>query len=129
LYPFGYGLSYTSFEYSNLKLSSEGFAKDGSVTVSVDLKNTGSLTGKETVQLYIRDLFASVARPVRELKDFQQVELKAGESKTLSFKITEKSIGFYDNEGKWIVEQGDFKVFVGGSSKATSEAGFRFLEK
>ena len=126
MYPFGYGLSYTSFEYSNLKLNSDAFAKDGSVTVSIDLKNTGSLPGKETVQLYIRDLFASVARPVRELKDFQQVELKAGESKTLSFKITEKSIGFYDNEGKWIVEPGDFKVFVGGSSKATYEAGFRF---
>ena len=96
------------------------------MTVTIDLKNTGSLTGKETVQLYIRDLFASVARPVRELKDFQQVELKPGESKTLSFKITEKSIGFYDNEGKWIVEPGDFKVFVGGSSKATYEAGFSF---
>jgi beta-glucosidase len=126
MYPFGYGLSYTSFEYSNLKLNSDGFAKDGSVTVTIDLKNTGSLTGKETVQLYIRDLFASVARPVRELKDFQQVELKAGESKTLCFKITEKSIGFYDNEGKWIVEPGDFKVFIGGSSKATYEAGFSF---
>lgn len=129
MYPFGYGLSYTSFEYSNLKLNSDTFAKDGSVTVSIDLKNTGSLPGKETVQLYIRDLFASVARPVRELKDFQQVELKAGESKTLSFKITEKSIGFYDNEGKWIVEPGDFKVFVGGSSQATFEAGFRFDAK
>ena len=125
-YPFGFGLSYTSFEYSNLKLNSDAFAKDGSVTVSIDLKNTGSLPGKETVQLYIRDLFASIARPVRELKDFQQVELKAGESKTLSFKITEKSIGFYDNEGKWIVEPGDFKVFVGGNSKATYEAGFSF---
>lgn len=129
MYPFGYGLSYTSFEYSNLKLNSDSFAKDGSVTVSIDLKNTGSLPGKETVQLYIRDLFASVARPVRELKDFQQVELKPGESKTLSFRVTEKSIGFYDNEGKWIVEPGDFKVFVGGNSKATYEAGFKFLEK
>lgn len=129
MYPFGYGLSYTSFEYSNLKLNSDSFAKDGSVTVTIDLKNTGSLPGKETVQLYIRDLFASVARPVRELKDFQQVELKPGESKTLSFRVTEKSIGFYDNEGKWIVEPGDFKVFVGGNSKATYEAGFKFLEK
>ncbi len=128
MYPFGYGLSYTNFEYSNLKLNSDAFAKDGSVTVSIDLKNTGSLPGKETVQLYIRDLFASIARPVRELKDFQQVELKPGESKTLSFRITEKSIGFYDNEGKWIVEPGDFKVFVGGNSKATYEAGFKFLE-
>lgn len=129
MYPFGYGLSYTSFEYSNLKLNSDSFAKDGSVTVTIDLKNTGSLPGKETVQLYIRDLFASVARPVRELKDFQQVELKPGESKTLSFRVTEKSIGFYDNEGKWIVEPGDFRVFVGGNSKATYEAGFKFLEK
>lgn len=76
--------------------------------------------------MYIRDLFASAARPVRDLKDFQQVELKVGESKTLSFKITEKSIGFYDNEGKWTVEQGDFEVFVGGNYKATFEAGFSF---
>lgn len=129
MYPFGYGLSYTSFEYSNLKLSSDGFAKDGSITVSIDLKNKGSVTGIETVQLYIRDLFASVVRPVRELKDFQQVELKAGESKTLSFQITEKSIGFYNNDGKWIVEPGDFKVFVGGSSQASLEKDFKFLEK
>ena len=125
-FVFGYGLSYTTFAYSNLKLNSDLFAKGGNIKVSVDLSNTGNYAGKETVQLYIHDLYASVTRPVRELKDFQQIELQPGETKTLVFTIDEKTIGFYDNEGKWIVEPGDFKVFVGGSSQADLEADFRY---
>lgn len=126
LFPFGYGLSYTTFAYSNLKLTADSFAKGGNIKVSVDLSNTGKLAGKETVQLYIHDLFASVTRPVRELKDFQQIELQPGETKTLVFTIDEKTIGFYDNNGNRVVESGDFKVFIGGNSQANLEANFNF---
>lgn len=117
LYPFGYGLSYTSFEYSEMKIENS-FSEDKTVKVSVKLKNTGKLKGKEVVQLYIRDLFASVTRPVKELKGFEMVELLPNEIKTISFLLTESELGFYDNQGQFIVENGDFEVFVGGSSSA-----------
>ncbi|TDQ15057.1 beta-glucosidase [Algoriphagus boseongensis] len=116
LYPFGYGLSYTTFEYSDLKLSAPQMSNAGNVELSVTLKNTGGVKGKETVQLYIRDLVASTSRPIRELKGFQQVELAPGESKMLKFTIDEKSLGFYTPTGEWVVEPGDFKLFVGGDS-------------
>ncbi|AUS05151.1 beta-glucosidase BglX [Pseudotamlana carrageenivorans] len=121
LYPFGYGLSYTSFAYSNLNVQ---VVSKNEVQVSVDLKNTGKVTGKEVVQLYIRDLFASVTRPVKELKGFEMVELDAGASKTIHFVLTEKELGFYDNEGHFIIEPGKFNVFVGGSSNTNLEANF-----
>ncbi|GGK22269.1 glycosyl hydrolase [Yeosuana aromativorans] len=124
LYPFGYGLSYTTFEYSNLKLEGNSFKIGDDINVSVTLKNTGKVTGKEVVQLYIRDLYASITRPVKELKGFELVELKAGETKTIHFTLNNKTLGFYDNDGKYIVEPGDFKVFVGGSSIASLEADF-----
>lgn len=117
LYPFGYGLSYTSFEYSEMKIENS-FSEDKTVKVSVKLKNTGKLKGKEVVQLYIRDLFATVTRPVKELKGFEMVELLPNEIKTISFLLTESELGFYDNQGQFIVENGDFEVFVGGSSTA-----------
>lgn len=116
LYPFGYGLSYTTFEYSDLRLSSTQMSKGGNVELSLTLKNTGGVKGKETVQLYIRDKVASTSRPVKELKGFQQVELAPGESKVLKFIIDEKSLGFYTPTGEWVVEPGDFKLFVGGDS-------------
>jgi beta-glucosidase len=128
LYPFGFGLSYTSFSYSNLRLSDDSFGKGGKIQLMVDVKNTGNVTGKETVQMYIRDLVASISRPVRELKGFEQVELKAGETKTLTFTIDEKSIGFYNNEGDWITEPGEFQVFIGGSSLADLSLKFNFEE-
>lgn len=128
LYPFGYGLSYTTFEYSNLKLNGNSFKMGEDVKVSVTLKNTGDLTGKEVVQLYIRDLFASVTRPVKELKGFELVELKAGETKTIHFTLNKETLGFYDNDGTYIVEPGDFKVFVGGSSITTLEADFNLID-
>ncbi len=112
LYPFGYGLSYTSFEYSNLKVDVDG----REVNVSIDLKNTGKMDGEEVAQLYIRDRVASVTRPVKELKGFQKVMLKAGESKTLRFTLTEKELGFFNNQGKFVVEPGTFDLMVGGSS-------------
>lgn len=116
LYPFGYGLSYTSFEYSDLKLSASQISKGGNVELSVVLKNTGAVKGKETVQLYVRDLVASTSRPIKELKGFQQIELAPGESKEVKFIIDEKSLGFYTPKGNWIVESGEFKLFLGGDS-------------
>lgn len=118
LYPFGYGLSYTTFEYSNLKFNTKSFVKSEPIEVSVTLKNTGKFEGKEVVQLYIQDEFASVARPIKELKGFEMVNLKVGETKIVKFTVTEKELGFYDNEGNFIVEPGTFKVMVGGSSDA-----------
>lgn len=118
LYPFGFGLSYTKFEYSDLKISKKLFSKGENIQVTFTLKNTGKYDGKEVAQLYIQDESASVARPVKELKGFQIVELKSGESKKISFNLTEKELGFYDNSGNFIVEEGAFKVMVGGNSES-----------
>lgn len=124
LYPFGYGLSYSTFEYSNLKVSNNTFGKGGKLTVSVDVRNTSNIDGREVVQLYIRDLFASATRPVKELKGFEPVEIKAGQTKTVTFTIDEKTIEFYTANKKWEAEPGDFKVFVGGSSVTSLEGDF-----
>ena len=118
LYPFGYGLSYTTFEYSNLKINKKSFPKGEKIEVSVDLKNTGKVTGKEVAQLYLQDEFASVVRPVKELKGFEMIELKAGETKTITFTLTDAELGFYNNQNEFVVEPGTFKVMVGGSSDA-----------
>ncbi|MDF2158141.1 beta-glucosidase BglX [Algoriphagus sp. CAU 1675] len=126
LFPFGYGLSYTSFEYQDLKLSSDRLSKGGEIELSVLVKNTGKLKGKETVQLYIRDMVASISRPVRELKGFQQIELEPGESKLVKFTISEQSLGFYTNFGDWVVEGGQFKLFVGGDSTCDLNADLYF---
>lgn len=126
LYPFGYGLSYSTFEYSNLKLNANTFAQKGHITVSVDIKNTSKTDGKEVIQLYIRDISGSVTRPVKELKGFEMAEIKAGQTKTVSFNIDEKTIEFYTANNKWEAEPGDFTVFVGGSSAAKLEAPFSY---
>lgn len=115
LYPFGYGLSYTSFEYKNLRTKVES----DKIIVSVDVSNTGSYKGKEVVQLYIRDLVASVTRPVRELKGFELVEFNPSETKTVTFELTNDELGFYNNQREFVVEPGDFEIFVGGSSDTT----------
>ena len=115
LYPFGYGLSYTTFEYSALKAK---VVSNQKVEVSVMLTNSGKLTGKEVVQLYIRDHFASVTRPVRELKGFELVRLEPNQSQRIVFTLTEKELGFYDNQGNFIVEPGDYSIFIGGDSNA-----------
>lgn len=122
LYPFGFGLSYTTFAYTNLKVE---MVSDDVVEVSVNLTNTGNVKGKEVAQLYLRDEFASITRPVRELKGFELVELYPNETKTLKFTLTEAELGFYDNNGKFIVEPGTFSVFVGGSSDATLTSKFQ----
>lgn len=128
LYEFGYGLSYTSFEYSGLKLSSETMDANSSIEVSVTVSNTGEYSGKEVVQLYIRDLFGSVTRPVKELKGFQMISLYPGESKLVNFSIDKKMLRFYTANNRWETEKGDFKVFVGGSSKTTLETGFSYKD-
>ena len=126
LYPFGYGLSYSKFEYSDLKLSDASFSKNGKIVVSVKVKNTGKVTGKEVVQLYIRDLIGSVTRPVKELKGFEMIELKANETKEITFSIDNKTIEFYTANNKWEAEPGDFNVFVGGSSAKTLQMDFQY---
>ncbi|EFC67926.1 glycoside hydrolase family 3 N-terminal domain-containing protein [Prevotella sp. oral taxon 317] len=119
LYPFGHGLSYTTFRYSNLQLNKANIPNDGktSVTASVTIENTGKRDGVEICQLYINDVVASVARPVKELKDFRRVALKAGEKKTIEFTITPDKLALYDLNMKPIVEPGTFEVMVGGSSR------------
>lgn len=124
LFPFGFGLSYTAFEYKNLKVSSPSMAKGDKLTVSVEVTNTGGYDGAEVVQLYLRDLLGSVTRPVKELKGFQKVFLKKGETQTVTFTLAEEDLRFYNSELQWISEPGDFKVFVGTSSASTQEASF-----
>ncbi len=117
LYPFGFGLSYTTFEYGDLQLSSSELGKGGSVTLSVPVTNTGEIKGKEVVQLYLHDLVASVARPVKELKDFEMVELVPGETKTIDFTIDEEMLKFYTASEEWEAEEGEFELMVGGNSE------------
>ena len=128
LYPFGHGLSYTTFEYENLSVSNQ-FDAEKKIVVTVNLKNTGNYNGTEVVQLYVRDLVASITRPVKELKGFQLVELSVGESKTVQFELTEKELGFYNNKGEWLVENGSFEVFVGGSSNTPNKQTFNIENK
>ncbi len=124
LYAFGYGLSYTSFVYTNLNINKAIFEKGEPVKVSVTVANTGKYDGKEVVQLYIRDLSGSLARPIKELKGFELVDLKIGETKTISFSLTNAELGFYDNNGNYLVEPGMFKVFVGTNSNEVLESEF-----
>jgi len=121
LYPFGYGLSYTTFSYSNLKVDVEA---NHEVKVTFTLTNTGQVKGKEVAQLYIQDLYASVTRPVKELKGFEMVELEPNESKIINLTLTDKELGFYNNQGEYIVEPGEFNVYIGGSSKTVLETKF-----
>lgn len=117
LYPFGYGLSYTSFEYGDVRLSSDKMGLDGSVTASVTLTNTGSRDGKETVQLYIRDVASSSTRPVKELKGFSKVELKAGESTSVSFEINADTFKYYNHNLEYVCEPGEYEIMIGGNSR------------
>ena len=122
LYPFGYGLSYTTFQYSDIALSASAMGQDGSLTAAVTVTNTGKRDGAEVVQLYIRDLVGSITRPVKELKGFEKIFLKAGESKTVTFKITPELLRFYDYDLKQVAEPGDFDVMIGGDSRNVRSA-------
>lgn len=117
LYPFGYGLSYTTFAYSEPRLSADSMAVDGSVTVSVDVTNTGGRDADEVVQLYIRDLVARISRPVKELKDFSRVRIKAGETRTVEFAITPDMLKYYDSELRYGLDPGEFTVMTGPDSR------------
>lgn len=125
LYPFGYGLSYTQFSYGNIRLSDSLLRSGKSITASVSLTNSGSLEGKEVVQLYIRDMVGSITRPVKELKGFQKVSLKPGESREVTFLIDEEMLKFYNSELKFAAEPGDFKLFIGTNSRDAKEVNFK----
>lgn len=116
LYPFGYGLSYTKFDYGDLKLSSNQIDSQSAIDVSVEVTNSGNYDGKEVVQLYIRDLVGSVTRPVKELKGFQKVLIKKGETKTVTFKIAAEDLKFYNSNLEFVAEEGTFEIAIAGSS-------------
>ena len=124
LFPFGFGLSYTSFSYSDPRVSAAEMSRDGELRVSVTLTNSGPRAGTEVVQLYVRDLVGSVTRPVKELKGFQKVELGAGQSREVVFTLKASDLAFYTAAGRWEPEPGAFKVFVGGNSRDLKEAAF-----
>ena len=135
LYPFGYGLSYTTFEYSNIKLSSQEADINGNqeatewqngknITATITVKNTGNRDADEIVQLYIRDMVASISRPVKELKGFQRIHLATGESKEVSFEITPDMLKFYNIELKHVIEPGDFQIMIGANSKEVETLNF-----
>ncbi|MCB0572240.1 MAG: beta-glucosidase BglX [Phaeodactylibacter sp.] len=126
LYPFGYGLSYTKFEYGKPTLSHTEMGKGGKATLSVSVKNTGSRTGSETVQLYIRDVVGSISRPVKELKGFEKITLKPGEQRTIRFAIDEQLLQFCNGNLEWVVEPGEFQVFVGPNSRDVQMLSFMY---
>lgn len=117
LYPFGYGLSYTTFEYGDVTLSADRMGQDGSVTASVTVRNTGNVDGKEVVQLYIRDLVSTSTRPVKELKGFEKIYLKAGESKVVSFTVSAEMLKYYNHDLEFVCEPGEFEIMVGPDSR------------
>jgi beta-glucosidase len=128
LFPFGYGLSYTTYAYGKPQISSAAMPMNGSITLSVDVTNTGNRDGDEIVQLYIRDDYSSVTRPVKELKGFERIALKTGETKNVLFTITKEELSFYDASMKWIAEPGTFTLMVGGSSDKTQDVSFKLLK-
>lgn len=127
VYPFGYGLSYTTFEYGPVSLSAPSMKAGEKLIASVEVKNTGSVAGKEIVQMYIRDVVASSSRPVRELKGFDKVLLQPGETKTVSFEIDVDALSFWNQEMEYVAEPGEFKVYIGGDSRTVNEASFELL--
>jgi len=125
LFPFGFGLSYSTFEYSDIQLSTKDLTETGELKASVTVKNTGKVDGEEVVQCYVRDLVGSVTRPVKELKGFEKIALKAGESKTVSFTITNDLLAFHRLDMSYGTEPGDYKLFIGGNSRDVKEIGFK----
>jgi len=122
LYPFGFGLSYTSFEYGDIKLSSDSMKENGKIKASIEVKNTGKYDGMETVQLYIHDCLSTSTRPVKELKGFQKIFLKAGEKQKVVFEITSEQLKYYNHELEYVCEPGEFEVFIGPDSQDLSRA-------
>jgi beta-glucosidase len=129
LYPFGYGLSYTIFSYSDVVLNKKQIRPSESIDITVTISNTGNYDGEETVQLYIQDVAASITQPVKELKRFQKLFLKKGESKPVVFHLNINDLKFYNQDLKQIYEPGEFRVFVGPNSKDVKSASFTLLAK
>jgi beta-glucosidase len=127
LYAFGHGLSYTTFEYADIQLDKPSMSMNDKLNIKVKVSNTGKLAGEEVVQLYIQDLVGSVTRPVKELKGFQKIALKAGESQEVSFTISKEDLSFYRLDMTWGVEPGRFKVFIGGASDKVKSADFQLI--
>lgn len=125
LYPFGYGLSYTTFRYSDVVLSSNELTANDTLQASITVTNTGAIAGEEVVQLYIRDVAATYTRPVKELKAFRKIELQANESKQLTFQLTGKDLGYYTPQGDYVVEPGEYHLFAGGSSEVLTAVSFQ----
>lgn len=124
LYPFGYGLSYTNFTYSPVKLNKQTMTAGGTIQASIEVKNTGNFDGEEVIQLYIQDIYGSVTRPVKELKGFQKVFFKKGETKTVTFTVTEEMLKFFNSDLKFAAEAGDFNLYIGSNSRDTAVAHF-----
>lgn len=127
LYPFGFGLSYTSYEYSDLSISSDKMSQDGSVTVSVNVRNVGTRDGKETVQLYIHDLFSSSTRPVKELRAFRKLDIAAGETVKVEFTLTAEDLKYYNHELEYVCESGDYEIMVGPNSRDLSKVSLKVI--
>ncbi|MGV3530419.1 MAG: beta-glucosidase BglX [Flavisolibacter sp.] len=127
LFPFGYGLSYTTFRYSDVRLSSNSLPRNGKITATVTVTNTGNYDGEEVVQLYVHDKYASVTQPVKKLKGFQKIFLRKGESRDVSFDITEEQLKFFNSELQWVSEHGDFTVMIGTNSRDVQKADFTLL--
>jgi beta-glucosidase len=127
LYSFGFGLSYTEFEYDNLKLSAEEIPIGGSLTVSVDVTNAGEMPADEVVQLYVRDLVANVTRPVKELKGFRRIRIEPGQTVRTEFELHTDDLAFFGRDNTLVVEPGDFHLWVGGSSDAELRAEFAIV--
>ena len=128
-WPFGYGISYTTYEYSNLKVDKSSFTADDILTVSVDVKNTGSRAGKEAVLLYSSDLIASIVPDNKRLRDFTKVELQPGEVKTVTFRLPARSLAFVGADGRWTLEEGDFILKVGNQTVPTACSQTSFFEQ
>jgi beta-glucosidase len=128
LYPFGYGLSYTTFAYGDVSVSSPTLRPSETLTVTTTVTNTGKVSGVETVQLYVRDLVGSITRPVKELKGFQKIVLKPGESKVVAFTLTADDLKFYNSDLVFAAEPGEFEVFCGSDSKTDKHASFKLVQ-
>jgi beta-glucosidase len=128
LYPFGYGLTYTTFNYGDISLNKNSMKPNEKITASVSVTNTGKRSGTETVQLYIRDMVASITLPVKELKGFQQITLQPGETRKVSFTLSVNDLKFYNSNLKYVSEPGDFKVFIGTNSADVKQADFKLMD-
>lgn len=128
-YPFGYGLSYSKFTYKNLKLNTHTLTADNSITVTIEIKNDSDKPGQEVIQLYIQDLYGSIVRPVKELKAFKKEYFKPHETKKIKFKINSEMLKFWNEKLQYIVEEGEFKIYIGGDSEHTLQEKFEYISK